>query len=183
MLGLYGRLLEWKLYYFGKSPIYTMEVENMYWIVLIGFTAALLYIMYSRRQKLYDSGQIIKRNLDYLKQMHYFTLENGDWERVWTALKDADYHKAASVARDSQKPLVHYNGVNWSAQLYKCESNSGKDRYGFQFLKWTERQGMIQYEAYMNTVLTSIEKTFLRLDPQTEVSTEYVSTKTKPQFF
>lgn len=155
----------------------------MYWIVLIGFTAALLYIMYSRRQKLYDSGQIIKRNLDYPKQVHYFTLENGDWERVWNALKDADYHKAASVARDPQKPLVRYNGVNWSAQLYKCESNSGKDCYGFQFLQWTERQGMIQYEAYMNTVLTSVEKTFLQLDPQTEVSTEYVSTKTKPQFF
>lgn len=73
--------------------------------------------------------------------------------------------------------------MNWSAQLYKCESNSDKDRYGFQFLKWTERQGMIQYEAYMNTVLTSIEKAFLQLNPQTEVPTEYVSTKTKPKFF
>lgn len=45
----------------------------MYWIVLIGFTAAVLYIMYSRKKRLYDSGQIIKRSPDYLKQAHYFT--------------------------------------------------------------------------------------------------------------
>lgn len=75
----------------------------MYWIVPIGFTAAALYIMYSRRKKLYDSGQIIKRNLDYLKQVYYFTLDDGDWEWVWNALKYADCHKAASVARDPQK--------------------------------------------------------------------------------
>lgn len=155
----------------------------MYWIFLIGLTAAALYIMYARRKKLYDSGQIIKRNLDYLKQVHYFTLENGGWERVWNALKDTDYHKAASMAGDSPKPLIRYNGVNWSAQLYKCERDDGKDCYGFQFLEWTERQGMIQYEAHMNTVLTAIERAFLQLDPQAEVSTEYVNTKTKPKFF
>lgn len=39
----------------------------MYWIFLIGLTATALYIMYVRSKKLYDSGQIIKRNLDYLK--------------------------------------------------------------------------------------------------------------------
>ncbi len=155
----------------------------MYWIFLIGLTAAALYIMYARRKKLYDSGQIIKRNLDYLKQVHYFTLENGGWERVWNALKDTDYHNAASMAGDSQKPLIRYDGVNWAAQLYKCERDDGKDCYGFQFLEWTERQGMIQYEAHMNTVLTAIERAFLRLDPQTEVSTEYVNTKSKPKFF
>ena len=150
---------------------------------LMAFRKCLLYIMYARRKKLYDSGQIIKRNLDYLKQVHYFTLENGSWERVWNALKDADYHKAAGVTGDSQKPLIRYNGVNWSAQLYKCERDDGKDCYGLQFLEWTERQGMIQYEAHMNTVLTAIERTFLRLDPQTEVSTEYVNTKSNPKFF
>ena len=68
-------------------------------------------------------------------------------------------------------------------QGYKCERDDGKDCYGFQFLEWTERQGMIQYEAHMNTVLTAIERAFLQLDPQTEVSTEYVNTKTKPKFF
>lgn len=155
----------------------------MYWICVIGITAAVAYIMYWRKKKLYDSGQIIKRNLDYLKQVHYFSLKNGDWERVWKVLKDTDYHEVVSMARDSQKPLIHYKGANWSAQLYKCKTEDGKDCYGFQFLNWVERQGMIQYEPYMNTLLTAIEKTFLQLDPQTEVSTEYVDTKSKPKFF
>ena len=153
-------------------------------ILILAISAVLFYIMYLRQKKLVDSGQIIKRDSSYMEKAHIFTLTNGDWPRVWEELRTADYHGTCSGTKDSTRPLVLYKGVNWTAELYKCGTVEGeKDTYRFQFTHWETRQGLIQYESDMNTLLTTVEKTFLKIDPQTQVSEQAIDIKTKTKFF
>lgn len=156
------------------------------WVYILAIGAAVVIgiISYQNNKKKLDSGQIIKRKSSFWEQAEIFTLSGGDWNRVWEELRTAEYYGAASGTQDSQQMRVRYQGSGWTAELYKCQTEAGeKDRYLFQFLHWTERNGVPQSLTAMNTLLTTVEKTFLKIDPQTKVSNEYINIKSRPKFF
>lgn len=156
----------------------------MIYVLIIGGVVVISIIMYLNNKKKLDSGQIIKRKGNFWEQAEIFTLSGGDWNRVWEELRTAEYYGAASGTRDSQQMRVHYQGSGWTAELYKCKTEAGeKDCYLFHFLHWTERNYVPQSVVAMNTLLTTVEKTFLKIDPQTQVSNEYIDVKSRPKFF
>lgn len=76
-----------------------------------------------------------------------------------------------------------FTGSTWSARLYRKNDEAGKTIYSFQYLNWKTHNGGIMYEDYMNMLLTSIEKMFLSIDPDTQVKTRLLETKTSHKFF
>lgn len=153
-------------------------------ILIILFVAVVVYVNFSRYYRLIGEGQIIKRPANFEEKAEIFTLSNADWERVWEELRAADYHGAVSVSKDAQRPLMVCKGAGWDAELYKMETDVGeKDSYYFHFTKWDTRNGVNPQSEQMNTLLTTIEKVFLKIDPQTQVSTEDIKVKHRPKFF
>ncbi len=153
-------------------------------ILIVLFVAVVAYVNFSRYQRLIDEGQIIKRSANFEETAEIFTLSNASWERVWEELRTADYHGAASGSRDAQHPMIVYKGAGWGAELYQMETDAGeKDSYYFHFTNWDTRNGVNPQSEQMNTLLTTIEKVFLKIDPQTQVSTEDIKVKHRPKFF
>lgn len=153
-------------------------------LIVIVFVAVVAYVNFSRYQRLVDEGQIIKRSANFEEKAEIFTLSNADWERVWEELRTADYHGTASGSRDAQHPMVVYKGAGWGAELYKMKTDAGeKDSYYFYFTNWNTRNEVNLQSEQMNTLLTTIEKVFLKIDPQTQVSMEDIKVKHRPKFF
>ncbi len=153
-------------------------------ILIVLFVTVVAYVNFSRYYRLIDKGQIIKRPANFEEKAEIFTLCNASWERVLEELRTADYHRAASGSADAQHPLMVYKGAGWGAELYKMETDAGeKDSYYFHFTNWDTMNGVNPQSEKMNTLLTTIEKVFLKIDPQTQVSTEDIKVKHRPKFF
>ena len=74
-------------------------------------------------------------------------------------------------------------GINYSAVLYRVEQTAEKSVYCFKFTKWRSQHGAPVCADAMNTLLTSVEKMFLGIDPNTQVTTVKNDIKTKRHLF
>ena len=67
--------------------------------------------------------------------------------------------------------------------MYHMKEETGRNAYCFEYTHWQTHNGIpYEYNA-MNTVLTTVERTFLELDPNTQVSSKKIEIKTRPKFF
>ncbi len=72
----------------------------------------------------------------------------------------------------------------WNARLYYTGEKDGKAVYCFEFLNWKVKDGLIvQGGMYMNMLVVAIEKMFLDIDPNTQVTDKRVDIKTKYRFY
>lgn len=153
-------------------------------ILAILISGALFYYMYQRHKKLVDSGKVIERGRHFLEQAEDFILISEAPAQVVERIQAIPYSemKVSMRIEDSGQSFL-FNGVNWNARLYRKNDEAGKAVYSFQYLHWKTYNGSVQYEDHMNMLLTAIEKMFLSIDPNTQVKTRLLETKTHHRFF
>ena len=142
-----------------------------------------------KNKDLQEKGIIVDRRTGFAEAPFYeqeelFTL-HGDWETVWGALRTADYHGAISSGTKQQGLcLVDYEGTKFKAQFRKLKTEEGQpQQYAFKFTSWESNRGTPVSGNAMNALLTTVEKTLLSIDPNTQVSSERLNFNTKAKFF
>ena len=157
---------------------------NPWIIVAIAVTVVIFIIMALRDKKLASEGKIIKRSGDFVEKAEDFILDLSDPGIVVEKVRALSYNEIkSSVQIEGNGQSFLFTGANWSARLYRKGDNDGKAVYSFQYLNWKEDRGIIQYALHMNMLLTSIEKMFLSIDPNTQVKTRMLEVTTKHKFF
>ena len=90
-------------------------------------------------------------------------------------------HFLLFIALDVINCLLAFGMTYYTTQFFSVVGE--KDSYYFHFTNWDTRNGVNPQSEQMNTLLTTIEKVFLKIDPQTQVSTEDIKVKHRPKFF
>ncbi|MBR3574118.1 MAG: hypothetical protein IKN97_02960 [Lachnospiraceae bacterium] len=149
-------------------------------IVIVVVVAAVAGSAY--RKNLLGSGQIVNRRAGFEEYAEILTIKEMPFAQVAEALKDGYYYGKANLTVNTAKQAAGFSGAGWTAQLYHM-NDSDRNAYCFEFVNWQSRNG-IPYEAIaMNTVLTAVEKVFLGLDPNTQVSSKKIEVTKKSHFF
>ena len=150
--------------------------------VIIGVFAQLVYLQ--RNKKMISEGKIIKRNISFEEYAEVFTLSNADFAQVVNKLKTMDFSGIGVTweSLGSTKKVIFKSKSSWTAQLNALDNSDSKFRYNFQFTGWQTHKGATWGQDTMNMLLTSIEKAFLSIDPNTQVETSRLKTKTKSSF-
>ena len=154
--------------------------------VVIGVALALAQLTYVRRNReMISAGKIIKRDISFEGYAEIFTLSNADFAKVVSALKTMDISDAGvSWESKGATRTVDFKSIHeWTARLMALKSSGERYRYSFQFTGWQTHKGVTWRSDTMNMLLTGIEKVFLSLDPNTQLGTEQLKTKSKPSFF
>lgn len=152
-------------------------------LVLIAFVIVVGYFAYQKQKQLLDEGKIISRDYGFEDYAEIFTIKDVSFDEIWDALKKADYSGKVSGNVDKANERVLYKGVDWEAHLYHMKNEDDRNAYCFEFTRWSTRKGMTQSATDMNIVLTTIEKVFIGIDPDAQVSKRKNITKSKPKFF
>jgi len=160
----------------------------MLWIFTIGISAAIIAIAVmvgqQRGKKLMAEGKIIKRDISFIESTETFTLAGVEFAKLTSALQRMDTGDTGVSwkSKDAAQAIIFQSSHGWNAQLSTLENSNDKNRYCFQFTSWQTRKGIPWRVDTMNMLLTAIEKMFLSLDPNTQVETARVKTKTKSSF-
>ncbi|MDR3209051.1 MAG: hypothetical protein LBT36_00280 [Oscillospiraceae bacterium] len=152
--------------------------------ISVVIVAAWLYLNLRRNKKLLEAGRIIKRDSHFIESSETFTLSGGEFAKLVPALQTMDI-TGTGVSWESKgatQTVSFKSGNGWTAVLTALERGGEKYRYRFQFTGWKTRNGAPLSEDTMNMLLTSLEKAFLTLDPNTQVETERFKTKSKTKF-
>lgn len=153
-------------------------------VIVLLISGAIFFYMYQRHQKLVDSGKVINRDRNFVEKAEDFVLTLDNPGEVTKRLQEISYAEMKVSMRIADGGhSFQFTGNTWSARLYRKSDEDGKAVYSFQYLNWKTHDGGIMYEDHMNMLLTAIEKVFLSIDPNTQVRTRLLETKTSHKFF
>ena len=129
-------------------------------------------------------GRMIKRDIRFIETEELFTLSGGDFQRVVSEIQATSFAgTGVSIQKNDAKQAIQFQGSGWAAQLWR-QADSGENAvYAFCFTRWKTHRGIPLNHMEMNMLLTAVEKMFLRIDPNTQVQTRALTTKTRPSFF
>lgn len=158
------------------------------WIAVVGIIAAIgigVAIGVSRGKKikaLQDEGKIVRRDMHYAEKGEEFTSKIGSYGALKEALETLGIPCAAEGNTATQ---ILFSETDFKARLYKkaFDEPSGIGVYRFEFTHWKTDRYSNANETGMNMLLTAVEKAFLKLDPNTGVSTYAMQFKTKHTLF
>ena len=158
----------------------------MYLFIIVIIAFAVWYGLKERKKikEQMAQGILIERDAGFYEYEETFML-HGDWDAVWGALRKADYHGSIS-AGDKLKGVcaVDYKSAQFTAKFSQINSESPDTQiYKFRFASWESRKGIPYGLNQMNILLTTVEKTLLQIDPNTQISTKKLDFKTKHKFF
>lgn len=154
------------------------------WVIVLLISGAIFFYIYQRHQKLVDSGKVINRERNFVEKAEDFVLTLDDPGEVARQLQELSYAEMKVSMRIGEGGhSFQFTGSTWSARLYRKNDEDGKAVYSFQYLNWKTHDGGVMYEDHMNMLLTAIEKVFLSIDPNTQVRTRLLETKTSHKFF
>lgn len=146
----------------------------MEWIVVLaGISFGVLLIIVKRYsyKKHEEEGTFIDRPTRFAECGEEFTARIGSVDELDKAISGMLIPKGISVrvVKDVENIRFDFISTCFSAVLYSKEVNndSGKGIYRFEFLKWKEGDFGYISGVKMNALLTSIEKTFMSIDPET----------------
>ena len=137
-------------------------------VVAIGFSAWW-------KGRLIGQGKIIQRASDFVEYAEIFTVRPIPNEEYAAALKALDLKKTGTSLEGNTK-AVKFTGAYFSASI-RCVV------YRFEFDSWKTKYGRPSFENEMNMLLTTVEKMFVQLDPNTQVSTVKNEITTKRSIF
>ncbi len=152
-------------------------------IVIVGVA---VYFNKQKSNQLQSEGKIIDRGTDFMENAEYFTLTLENPEQVTERIRRISYSEmSVSMKEDNIKQSFQFsNSWGWNARLYYTGEKDGKAVYCFEFLNWKVKDGLIvQGGMYMNMLVTAIEKMFLDIDANTQVTDKRVDIKTKYRFY
>lgn len=156
----------------------------MWTLFIVAFIIVLVvvgYFAYQQNRKLMDDGVIVKRDIGFIKQKHLFTT-NAEFMDFYNVFRE-NIARAGVQYNGKTSGLLHFKGNTWEGEFYKVKTNPGEmNRYAMTYTKWRTHKG-IPYDAQtMNAVLTAIEKAFLTVDPETQVTRIKQQVTHKPTF-
>lgn len=159
----------------------------MWWGILlvvlaIGIGIALAIPRGKKIKQLREDGKIVLRNYRYAEKGEEFTSKVGTFEALKVQLEQAEIPCGMEGNTATQ---VNFNSSNFTARLYKVDFDepSGIGIFRFEFTRWkTGRYGYTD-DTLMNMLMTSVEKAFLSLDPNTGVKSYDIDFKTRHSIF
>lgn len=157
--------------------------------IIVGF-ALLGYVIYKnvkQERQMTSEGKIINRSHRFIEQAEDFTIICDDPAIVSGKLESLPLSEMnVKMAFDGQHvfqfSFTHPSG-NWTAVLHRIDAPAGQLAYSFNFTHWKVSDLGVIGELQMNMLLTAIEKMFLSIDPNTQVKTRLLETKTSHKFF
>ena len=155
----------------------------IYLIIAVVFAAAVAIGLKKRKQisQLRDDGKIIRREYRFAEKGELFTSKIGSYVEL---KKELEKMLLPCAMKGNTSSKVEFTAKNYTARLYRVDFHepSGVGQYRFEFTSWKNgRYGYLD-ETGMNILMTSIEKAFLALDPNTGVSTYGLNFKTSHSF-
>ncbi|MBR6378051.1 MAG: hypothetical protein IKS05_09875 [Oscillospiraceae bacterium] len=155
----------------------------MWFAIIAGLAILGGAIWYGMKQhnKLVGEGKIISRRTNFMESAEIFTLNPPDPAAVTAGVKAFDYSDMhTSMKGSSEKQFYQFTGGSFGAKLAKqADTPEGKAVYRFEFTNWKTHNGMPRDAMDMNKLTTAVEKLFVSLDPNTQVSTQALEFKTK----
>jgi hypothetical protein len=132
-------------------------------------------------KQLYADGKIIPRPGRFAEKGEEFTSRIGTMQ----ALSDALKSMYLPCKMEGNTGEVRFTSEKFTAHLVrdKFDEPSGIAVYRFEFTSWKTNNGMYVEANAMNALMTSVEKVFLSLDPNTGVKTYEIDFKTKHNIF
>ena len=150
--------------------------------IAIGIGVAIGVSQAKKKQQLVNEGKMIKRQYRYAEQGEEFTAKIGTYK----ALADKISHMYSPCKIDGNTSTqVNFTGSTYAARLYKVkfDAPSGIGVFRFEFTRWKTYRGMYENDNSMNVLMTSVEKCFLELDPNTGVTMYPLDFTTKHNIF
>lgn len=166
----------------------------MYWVFIIGASAIcygiIIYLNVSKKNKLKAENKIINRDTNFFKREHFFETSISSLREIGDAI-DKGVLRSETISFEpdyAHEIIIFHNNVSFGtfgAALRTKETKDGLYRYSFRMDAWRERNKEISRQDFFNAnvLLTAIEKAFLKLDPQTQVSDRVFEITTKHELF
>ena len=132
--------------------------------------------------QLRKDGAIVQRSMRYAEKGEQFTSKIG----TYTALRDQIQNMRSPCSMDGNvSSTVNFNAANFAARLCMVDfdQQSGVGIFRFEFTRWKNGRYTYVDDHLMNMLMTSVEKAFLALDPNTGVQTYNINFKTKHSIF
>lgn len=159
-------------------------------LVVAGITLAVKWpSMKAEREKRIraeQNGDLIKRDAGFYKDEEIFTAHIPDMKAFGGAMTEALRGTGVCNLSGSYDSTVSLGGTkrSWQARLVKLESDGDMVRYSFGVTHYTDSTNEVMGMALdLNYVLTAMEKTFLKFDPNTKVETKAIDFKSHRSLF
>lgn len=151
-------------------------------VAAIGIGAALGMKQAKQNKQLISEGKMIRRDLRFAEKGEEFTSRVGSYKAL--ADKISSMYSPCKIEGNASTQVV-FTGSTYAARLYKVKFDepSGIGIFRFEFTHWKSSGGMYENVNAMNVLMTSVEKCFLELDPNTGVSFYDLDFKTKHKVF
>lgn len=159
----------------------------MWWGILIaalavGIGLAIGLKQANQKKQLISEGKMIRRDYRYAEKGEEFTSRVGSYQAL--ADKISQMYSPCKIEGNTSTQVV-FTGSTYAARLYKVkfDAPSGIGIFRFEFTHWKSSGGVYENDSAMNVLMTSVEKCFLALDPNTGVTFYDLDFKTKHKVF
>ena len=159
----------------------------MWWVILLVIAAVGIGVMLGLKQarqnkQLISEGKMIRRDLRFAEKGEEFTSRVGSYKAL--ADKISSMYSPCKIEGNASTQVV-FTGSTYAARLYKVKYDepSGIGIFRFEFTHWKSSGGVYENVNAMNVLMTSVEKCFLELDPNTGVRFYDLDFKTKHKVF
>ena len=151
-------------------------------VVAIGIGVMLGMKQAKQNKQLISEGKMIRRDLRFAEKGEEFTSRVGSYKAL--ADKISSMYSPCKIEGNASTQVV-FTGSTYAARLYKVKFDepSGIGIFRFEFTHWKSSGGVYENVNAMNVLMTSVEKCFLELDPNTGVSFYDLDFKTKHKIF
>lgn len=141
---------------------------------------ALIYNNY-RKKKLIGEGRIIDREHSFWNFSEHFTVTGVEYDKVLSEINSTDFSQLRVQIYPNyggNAKILFKSNLLWNAELLLEGQEGDTYKYRFAFTHWETRNGTPRFSEEMNIMETTIEKIFLRLDPNTVVRSREQKTVT-----
>lgn len=175
------------------TPLFMLLRSNPGTIIIILLISAAIIALavglgMKKRKELMDAGKIVQRPYNFYDMAEIFTVGPVALQAIANVLMRSELGQMGIQAQaDYQNQRIIFRHSYWVGQLkYMGETGpaemGGKSVYRLWISSYRTYRSSVQGAIEMNEMMTVVEKTLLGFDPNTSVSTEMVTRKTKTDF-
>ena len=147
-------------------------------IPVVAFIAVIAIVSAKKQKELLQQGKIIKRKMDFWDDAEMF-LTIATPQAVFSTIQRTDFSDCKVSTEYGTNIVVFKSDHSWNACVEYLGMQGERHVFKCSFPAYMTRRGMPYNPATMNMMLTSIEKIFLMIDPQTTVESHKVKRTTK----
>ena len=162
------------------------------WVAILGISAVIIGLAVGlgakKRKELMDAGKIVQRPYNFYDMAEIFTLGPVMLQAIANVLSQSQLGQMGIQAQaDYANQRIIFRHGSWVGVLkYMGETGpaemGGKSVYRLWITSYRTYRSSVEGAIEMNEMMTVVEKVLLGFDPNTQVSTEMVTRKTKTNF-